>query len=324
MPCSYSPRTTLALALVSGAAACVDDTTTPLDERVLRVPEGFELCLVSPSPFTFRDAPLFHYRGVLRLDAGDVALPSGPHGEAEAWLPYSLQSSVGGPEVPGGESPGAVSLAPDSAPGLPQGDKPGWELAAYTDDPAAEPWGRRLHLQVAYPTDTTEFDLSPLPLLDREGRLRVLASVPGVAADDPPLRVRAAPCERDDLDVDRVDVTLAEGAVSFHTRPAVSRHQLGFTVLAEGEVDGIAIDVDKYWDLEYSAGDVNDAYGFQPSMAVRFAEQADGACILLVRSDPQAAETTWQARLLDCAQNPLRELTVESVDIVQGGGHPRW
>lgn len=322
MPRARTLRTTLALALVS--AACVDDTTTPLDERVLRIPEGFELCLVSPSPFTFQGAPLFHYRGVLRLGAGDVVLPSGPHVEAEAWIAYSLQSTADGPEVAGGESLGAVSLAPDSAPGMPQGEKPGWELAAYTDDPAAEPWGQRLHLQVAYPTDTTEFDLSPLPLLDREGRLRVLASVPGVAADDPPLRVRAAPCERDDLDVDRVDVTLAEGAISFHTRPAIARHELGFTVLAEGEVDGIAIDVDSYWHLEYSAGDVNDAYGFQPLMAVRFAEQADGACILIVRSDPHAAETTWLAELLDCAQNHLRDLSVESVDIVQGGGEPRW
>ncbi|MCY1060169.1 hypothetical protein [Nannocystis sp. SCPEA4] len=324
MPRSRSLRTTLALALVSGAAACVDDTTTPLGERVLRIPEDFELCLVSPSPLTFQGAPLFHYRGLLRLGAGDVVLPSGPHVEAEAWIAYSLQSTADGPEVAGGKSLGAVSLEPDlaldRAPGAPQG----WELAAYTDDPTAKPWGERLHLRVAYPTDTTEFDLSPLLLLDREGRLRVLASVPGVAADDPPLRVRAAPCERDDLDVDRVDVTLAEGAISFHTRPAIARHELGFTVLVEGEVDGIAIDVDSYWDLEYSAGNVGGAYGFQPVMAVRFAEQADGACILVVRSDPYAAETTWLAELLDCAQNHLRDLSVESVDIAQGGGEPRW
>jgi len=314
------------LALVTGAPACVDDSTTPLEERVLRIPDEFQLCLVSRSPFTFADAPLFHYRGILRLDAGDLALPNGPHVDDDTWISYTLQTAGDGDEARGPEAVGAVSIAPDSFPvGNLLEDKADWDTVVYTDAPQAmPPTGDKLFLQVAYPAGTTIFDLAPLTTLDREGRLRVMTSIPGLAAGDPAMRVRAAPCERDDVAVDRVDVTLAEGTISFHTRPAIGRAQLGFTVLAEGEVDGIAIDVDRYWDLEYSAGDVGDAYGFQPLMAVRFGEQADGACILVVAADPHAAEETYVARMLDCQQNKLRDLTVESVDIVAGGGDERW
>jgi hypothetical protein len=110
--------------------------------------------------------------------------------------------------------------------------------------------------------------------------------------------------------------------VSFHTRPAWWREFDGFTTLAEGHVDGIEFSVNRYWDLEYSTGDVSIGgwYGVVPVMGVRFGEQPDGSCSLIVAEDSLTFDGSYKARILDCQGAELRELTVESVDIVPGGG----
>lgn len=77
--------------------------------------------------------------------------------------------------------------------------------------------------------------------------------------------------------------------------------------------------------LDYATGDMGEhSYGFLPLMAVRFPAQADGSCILVVEPDRLAFDDSYVARVLDCEQNKLRDLAVESVDVVPDGGENRW
>lgn len=315
-----------ALPLALALLACGDDPLTT-SERLLRIPEPIELCAVSAPWNITEPLPLFHHRAVLRLEAGEIALPAASGVEVEAWLPFTLRTGPDGPELTASEGAGAVSVAADSVPHAIYSlvDAAGWETVVYTDNPDAMTYsGDRLHVQLTYPSGTSDFELANIPELDRELRLKVIAFVPGLAPDDPVRRVRAAPCTLPDIKADRVDITFAEGAVSFHTRPAWWRGFDGFTVLAEGDVDGIPIEVDAYWDLEYRGSSAENWYAVSPLFAVRFDEQPDGACILVVQPDPFAPEETYLARLLDCQQNTLRDLTVESVTDVPGGGESRW
>ncbi|MCY1071563.1 hypothetical protein OV090_42865 [Nannocystis sp. RBIL2] len=309
--------------------SCGDDSATSTesdtatDERVLRISEAVELCTVTPSP----SSPLFHARAILRLDEGEVSLPAEPDVDTPTWLPFTLRTGPDGPELPWAEGEGAVSVAADSVPHSIYflDEAYGWETVVYVDNPnAMTVRGDRLLVQVAYPAGTRVFELAPITTLDQELRLRVLAFVPGLAATDPPQRTLAAPCELTDVSVDRIDVTLAEGAVSFHTRPARWGGLDGFTVLAEGEVDGVPFEVDSYWDLEYATSNVEGLYGVSPRMAVRFGERPDGSCILLVEPDPFAPEPVYFASVLDCAQNKLRDLSLQSIAFVAGGGENRW
>lgn len=320
------------LVLASALLACGDDkgtmmtgtgTDTASVDRLLRIPEGFELCLATPGLST----PLFHFRGVLRLDPGEVPLPAETDVQADAWLPFTLQTGPDGPEIRAAEGQGAIWVAANSVPSsiyfLEEG--PGWETLIYVDNPnAMTVRGDRLLVQVAYPAGTTEFELAPISTLDQEFRLNVIAFVPAIAPTDPPRRALAGPCQLTDLPIDRIDVTMAEGAVSFHTRPARWGALDGFTVLAQGEIDGVAIEVDSYWDLEYATSNVESRYGFSPRLAVRFGEQPDGSCILVVEADPFALDEVYSASILDCEQNRLRDLALESIDFVAGGGENRW
>ncbi|PCC70543.1 hypothetical protein SAMN02745121_08985 [Nannocystis exedens] len=298
-------------------------TDSASDARLLRIPEGFELCIATPGLST----PLFHFRGVLRLDPGEVPLPAEPDVQAEAWLPFTLQTGPNGPEIRGAEGKGAIWIAANSVPSSIYflGEGQGWETVIYVDNPdAMTVRGDRLLVQVAYPAGTNEFELAPVSTLDQESRLHVIAFAPGIAPEDPPRRTLAGPCQLTDIQIDRIDVKLAEGAVSFHTRPARWGALDGFTVLAQGEVDGIAIEVDSYWDLEYATNNAESRYGASPRLAVRFGEQPDGSCILVVEADPFAPDEVYSARILDCEQNKLRDLALESIDFVAGGGESRW
>jgi len=294
--------------------------------RTLEIPTDFEICTYSPSRGTpsFQDSPLFHFRGLFRLDAGVIELPGESGVEAEAWLPFTLQTKASGAEIRVADGRGSVSVETDRVPSSIYflDEAAGWETVVYTDNPDAKTLnGDRFMLQVAYPTGSKKFDLAPILALDREKRLDVNAFVAAPGADEPVLRAGAAPCHVPDAVVDRLDVTLAEGMVSFHTRPALWGYFDGFTVLAEGEVDGITFSVDNYWDLDYSTSDFGgNLYGVRPLMAVRFGAQPDGACILVVEWDFQSVEEKYFAKILDCDQNKLRDLTVESIDGFAGGG----
>ncbi|MFO7564487.1 MAG: hypothetical protein R6X02_17715 [Enhygromyxa sp.] len=163
------------------------------------------------------------------------------------------------------------------------------------------------------------FDLSDASRLDAEKRLLIHGfAEPGGEAR----RVVMAPCQVEDAVVDRYDLTLAEGTVFFHTRPAWWLTFDGFTTLAEGQIDDIEFSVNRYWDLEYSTGDngLGGLYGVVPVMGVRFGEQPDGSCSLIVEEDHAAFDGSFKARILDCQGALLRELTVESVVLFPGGG----
>ncbi|WAS90096.1 hypothetical protein [Nannocystis punicea] len=304
-------------------AGCGAEGSSDTDSggRVFRIPESVELCLVTPST----SEALFRFRGVLRLEAGEFTLPAEAEVMADAWVPFTLRTGPDGPEVRGTEGEGAVYFAADSVPGS-MGfldPKQGWETAVYVDDPkAATAHGELLIVKLAYPAGTREFLLAPVAALERDGDLQVIGFVPGSAPGESPRRAQVARCEATEVEVDRVDVTLAEGKLSFHTRPARGG---GFTVLAEGEVDGVAFEIDSYWDLDYATNTVGQPYGRSPQLAVRFGEQPDGSCILLVEPDLESLEEeAYVASVLDCQQNKLRDLTVESVAVVAGGGKKRW
>lgn len=303
-----------------------DTSDSSASGRTLDVPTGFELCTYSPSrgAQTFQNSPLFHFRGLLRLDAGVIALPDESGVQTEAWIPFTLQTEASGAEIHAADGQGSVrveaDLVPHSVYFLDSGA--GWETVVYTDNPNANTAiGDRVMIQVANPTGSNKFDLTPILDLNREGRLRVIAFAPASGAGEAVMRAGAAPCHVPDAVVDRLDVTLAEGTVSFHTRPALWGGFDGFTVLAEGEVDGITFSVDNYWDLEYSTSDfAGNRYGLRPLMAARFGARPGGACIVVVEWDFQSFEEKYFAKILDCDQNKLRDLTVESIDVFPGGG----
>lgn len=296
--------------------------------RVLTIPEGLEMCVFTPSRGTVSgfNAPLFHFRGVLRFQSQVLPLPNEPGVEDDAWLQFTLQTRSGD-EIPSGEGQGSVRVEADSVPSSVYflDEAMGWETAVYTDNPSAPTVrGDRVMIQVAYPAGSTDFSLAPIVELDKELRHRIIGFIPAVDSVPEVFRAEVTPCSRTDLRVDRLDVTLSEGVASFHTRPAFWGLLDGFTVLAKGEVDGISFEVDSYWDLEYSTGDfAGRAYGVRPMLAVRFGAEAGEPCILVVEWD-NTAEDAYLARLLDCDQNELKQLTVESIDVVPGGGEARW
>lgn len=310
----------------TGSGELASGTTS--DGRALIIPDDFELCIVSPSNKleTFSSSPLFSFRGKLRLMPDSISLPESGMSEQSNSIQFELQTSPSGPVLAGDGAEGTASVAEGSVPHLYYflADADGWETAIYVDNPDAPTvTGDRLLVQVAYPAGTAEFGLAPLVELDRELRLAVIGFVPDPVGEDAVLRARAVPCEVLDAQFDRYDVTLAEGTISFHTRAAIWRKFGGFTVLSQGNVDGIEIEVDSYWDLEYATSAIGeDYYALEPLLAVRFAEQSDGSCILLLK--PEAQSESYVASILDCEQNELRTLTVESIDFVPGGGEPRW
>jgi hypothetical protein len=246
------------------------------------------------------------------------------------WIPFDLWTAPGDDNhIVGSMGNGSAwveeGLVPSSV--YPFEDVVGYETAVYADkSPVGEfktvlGLSDRLIVEVANMSGDGVFDLSEAAQLDAEKRMAVWGFVEGIP-DTENYRVRMAPCQLEDVVVDRYDVTLSEGMVSFHTRPAWWRELNGFTTLAEGNVDGIEFSVNRYWDLEYSPGDVSigGSYGAMPVMGVRFGEQPDGSCSLIVEEDSMAFDGSFNARILDCQGAELRELTVESVEIVPGGG----
>jgi hypothetical protein len=272
------------------------------------VPDDFEMCLASPPTSTtvFEDATLFHFKGRLTLEPATVALPDMPATSEPAWIPFALVYDASGAEIVESEGEATIRFEVDTVPSSIYASEPaeGWESVIY-EVPG------RLRLLLAYPEGSDEFLVAPLEELDSELRLLVIGFAPPAEDGQPELRAEMAPCPGDDA-IDRIEFTFAEGAVTFYTRPAFWDMGSGFTVRAAGEVDAIVFDVDSYWDLDYASGDFATAwYGFNPLFAVRFPEEEDGACILVVEPDPAALELTYTARILDCDHETLRELTVE-------------
>ncbi len=314
------------LALLHSAPACGDnglsveeDTDTSGPARTLSIPEQFELCNYSPTRAStaFQDSPLFTYRAILRFDAGTTPLPN-DNVTTDVWLPITLQTNQGGQGLRLAQGPGILRVEADKVPHSPYplGDVPGWDTLVYTDNAEAV-YGERVDLRLAYPTGTDDFTLAPLLELDEGRRLIVNSFVPPVTAGAPALRTGAAPCPRPDANVDSLDLTFAEGVASSHTTPALWGLFGGYTTYAEGELDGITFAVENYWDLEYASADMGtNRYGVYPTLAARFPAQPDGACILIVELDVQSLENKYLARILDCDQNKLRDLTVESIDAV--------
>jgi hypothetical protein len=331
------------LSVLALCVACGDTTATsgedgsegPDSERRLHVPEQLELCAVSPIRFepAFADATVFEFRGVLTLGDGapfDIELGRSS-GEAMAgWIPFDLWTAPGEDNhIVGVMGNGSAwveeGLVPSSVYAIEE--IPGYETAFYADKfPVGDSknisvLSDRLIIEVANMSGDEVFDLSDASSLDAERRMAVYGFVEGIP-DTENYRVRMAPCQVEDVVIDRYDVTLSEGMVSFHTRPAWWREFNGFTTLAEGHVDDIEFSVNRYWDLEYSTGEASMGgwYGALPVMGVRFGEQPDGSCSLIVEEDSMTFDGTFTARILDCQGTVLRELTVESVDIVPGGG----
>jgi hypothetical protein len=215
-------------------------------------------------------------------------------------------------------------------------DNPGWDTVVYDSLPGTPgtpgtPGEHELAFWLSAESCTAEFELGGLVELERERRRLCRAYLPPPNPDDKwsgGFEAWGGPCLDPEAQVDRVDVTFAEGSASFHTRPARFGGLDGFTVLAEGTIDDIVFEVDHYWDLEYASSSAESLYGYYPMLAVRFEEQADGACILLLDWDhsapPEEFPDKYLAYLFDCEQNELRELTVESMDWIPGGGEPRW
>jgi hypothetical protein len=298
--------------------------------RELAIPDGTELCLNTPGRSLLGGNPLFAYRSILRLDPTSVPLADEAAVPVAAWLSYALQTDAAGTEIhsemSGGEGEARVELdlVPSSLFFLE--DAAGWETAVYVDNPSASTAiGDRLLIQAAYLTGATEFSVGPVEQLDRELRLEVISFAPSPTGASIVLRSTASPCVLTDTAADRIDFTLSDGTVSFHTRPAFWRRFDGFTVLAEGEIDGIPFEVDDYWNLEYATGDMGSSmYGVSPLLAARFPETSDGACIVVLEPDPMQIELVYTGRLLDCDQNHLRDLAVESFEVFEGAGDPRW
>ncbi len=320
---------------------CHEADTGHLDGRVLHVPEGFELCLVSPDRSTTASQrePLFHFRGRLGIDAGTFALPEAPGVETPFSLTSRLQLGREGSELVTEHADGMVLVEHDAAPHpvYLRDDVPGWDTLIYSkggvvdasDGTEGEMHDGLRFVIVGAPSGSTTFELGGLIEAERELRRIVVTYLPSSEEDGDPLAAFAAPCSDPEAPVDRLDVTFAEGTASFHTRPARFRALDGFTVLAEGRIDGIDFEVDSYWDLEYAtwSGSAESLYGSNPMVAARFPERPDGACILLIDWDHTAIEddhSAYTAHLLDCAQNELRELTIEAMDWSPGGGEARW
>ncbi|GEM_PF-5115712 len=284
--------------------------------------------MVTPVRPALGEAPIFHFRGLLRLDAVAVSLPEEPGIHAPAWIPFALQTDREGTEIRSPKGQGSVRVELDQVPSTISNlaEAAGWETVVYTDNTETmPPDGDRLLVTVAYPAGSRDFNLDSFGDLDLEKRLLVEGFVPPREVDGDDRRSVAVPCTVTGVPVDRIDVTLTEGVVSFHTRPALWGSFYGFTVLAEGEVDGISFEIDSYWDLDYATEDMGTGgYGLLPMLAVRFPEQPDGACILVVQWDAKTFTDAYLGKILDCSQNTLRTVTVESVDVIPGGGENRW
>lgn len=306
--------------------SATDGGTTDGVQRALLVEAPVELCARSPQRQAFGEAPLFYFRSVTNLPAGTFTLPTEDGIDLEGVLPFSIHGSADAEEeeiaLPG-KLRVDLNMVPSAIYSLV--DAEGWQTASYsaTGSSGSVPYG--FLLQVAYPTGASGFDISDVEALDAERRLDVVSLARDYGDSSSFRSAQMAPCRINDPIVDRVDVTLAEGSVSFHTRPAFWKAFSGFTVLAEGDVAGISFEVDRYWDLEYATTDMgSDLYAADPALAVRFPEQDDGACILVVEPDVHDATYAYVAKILDCEQHELLPLTVESIEFVPGGGEHRW
>ncbi|MBX7135017.1 MAG: hypothetical protein K1X67_20310, partial [Fimbriimonadaceae bacterium] len=312
---------------VSGAATHSqtsggDSSTSEGDQRTLRVDGPIEFCARSPQRQAFGASPLFHFRSITTLTTTAVQVPDQDGIDIEAILPFTVQLSA---ETSGVEfaAEGRVrveeNMVPSSIYELDEAE--GWETAVYLADQSRGDPPYFADLQVAHPSGASTFGISSAEVLDAEKRLDVVTFVldyenPGSAG-----AVATGPCRLEDAVVDRTDIKFAEGSVEFHTRPAFWKSFSGFTVLARGDVAGISFEVDSYWDLEYATSDMgSDVYGVGPVLAVRFPEQADGTCILVVEPDVYDPEGSYVARLLDCEQVELLPLAIESIAFVPGGG----
>lgn len=326
------------LSVLGLCVACGDDTAAGgedggASQRRLHVPGQLELCATSPIRYdpAFEDATVFEFRGVLTLGKGtpfDIELGGSSDEAKSGWIPFDLWTAPGDDNhIVGLMGSGSAWVEKDLVPSSIHSFGPGlgYETAVYGDkSPLGDGMNlsalsNRLLVEVANMSGDEVFDLSDASRLDAEKRLLVYGFV---ELDGGTHRVAMAPCQVEDAVVDRYDVTLAEGMVSFHTRPAWWLEFDGFTTLAEGQVDGIEFSVNRYWDLEYTTGD-NGLGGWHwvtPVMGVRFGEQPDGACSLIVEEDHAAFDGSFKARILDCQGAVLRELTVESVEFVPGGG----
>ena len=235
------------------------------------------------------------------------------------WIPFDLWTAPGGDNhIVGFTGNGSAWVEEGRVPSsiYAYEEIPGYETAIYADNSSD-----RLSVEIANMSGDDVFDLSDALRLDAEMRMAVHGVVDVMSPETETRRLRMAPCQIEDVMVDRYDVILSEGMVSFHTRPAWWRKFDGFTTLAEGHVDDIEFSVNRYWDLEYSTGDNGGGgwYGALPVMGVRFGEQPDGSCSLVVE-ESAARDGSFSARMLDCQGAVLRELTVESVEFVLGGG----
>jgi hypothetical protein len=326
------------LVVLGLCVACSDDTAAGGDDGGashprLHVPGQLELCAVSANRFdpVFEDATVFEFRGVLTLGNGtpfDIELGRSSDEAMASWIPFDLWTAPGADDhIVGSMGNGSAWVEKDLVPSSVHSfaGVPGYETAVYGDrsplgdGKVVSELSDRLLIKVANMSGDEIFDLSDASRLDAEKRLLVYGfAEPGGER----YRVVMAPCQVEDAVVDRYDVTLAEGMVSFHTRPAWWLGFDGFTTLAEGQVDGIEFSVNRYWDLEYTTGDagLGGWYGVLPVMGVRFGEQPDGSCSLIVEEDHTAFDGSFRARMLDCQRAVLRELTVESVEFVPGGG----
>lgn len=324
--------------------SCGDTTATASGEdgdgagskRRLHVPPKLELCAVSPIRFNpaFADATMFEFRGVLTLGDGapfDIELGRSSDEAMTGWIPFDLWTAPGDDNhIVGVMGNGSAwveeGLVPSSIYSFEE--VPGYETAIYADrSPVGDVTtvssiSDRLLVEVANMSGDEVFDLSEASRLDAEKRMSVYGFVEGITPDTETYRVRMAPCQVEDVMVDRYDVGLGEGMVSFHTRPAWWLGFGGFTTLAEGQFENVEFSVNRYWDLEYSTGDTSlgGRYGVLPVMGVRFGEQPDGSCSLVVEADSASFDGSFTARILDCEGAELRELTVESVELVPGGG----
>lgn len=330
---------------MSGAVACQADSATQNSasgasdeassdgqtsdtgaQRTLVIPTPVELCARSPQRQAFGAAPLFYFRSITRLPAGMVELPDEDGVDSTATLPFTIQSSAGAVEAEFA-LPGEVRVDRDMVPSSIYSlvDAEGWDTVSHLTPESSGSVPHNFLFQLAYPTGAETFALSSVEMLDAELRLDVVSFMTDYADSSSFRSAGMAPCRLEDTVVDRIDVTFAEGNASFHTRPAFWKKFSGFTVLAEGDVAGIAFEVDSYWDLEYATSDMgSDLYALGPLLAVRFPEQADGACILVVEPDVYDPDEAYVARILDCEQNELLPLTIESMELVLGGGEHRW